>query len=203
MQFVLLATRNALKTREFAALTGSEFTVRDATSIPGLAMVEETGATFTENAILKATAISRIVPGLVVADDSGLEVDSLGGAPGVFSARYAGEHASDHENVAKLLATMRGADRAAQFRCVLALSENGETVATFDGVVRGRIADSAAGWNGFGYDPVFVPEGYEQTFAQLGDAVKSAISHRARAAAQLLDYLRENKKGGEDRRPQS
>ena len=152
--------------------------------------------------MLKAAAASCALPGLIVADDSGLEVHYLGGAPGVYSARYAGENATDEENVAKLLAALRNTpEREAQFRCVLALAEAGNTIAIFEGIVHGRIALSQAGSGGFGYDPVFVPDGYDRTFAELGPEVKNALSHRARAAAQLRDYLLTNKKGGAKRRP--
>ena len=201
MLTLLLATRNAHKTREFSELLGGEATVTDLTDRPDFESVEETGQTFEENAILKANAAAARTSGLVVADDSGLEVDSLGGAPGVYSARYAGENASDADNVAKLLAALSGDDRRAQFRCVLALVSRGETAALFEGVARGYIADHPAGADGFGYDPVFVPKGYDRTFAELGPAVKNALSHRARAVAQLRDYLLEYKKGGETRRP--
>lgn len=198
---LLIATRNTHKTREFAALLGPDFYVTDLTA-HAFASVEESGGTFEENAMLKATAASRALPALAVADDSGLEVQSLGGAPGVYSARYAGENATDADNVAKLLATMRNIrEREAQFRCVLALAEAGETVAVFEGTVRGQIAHAHAGPGGFGYDPIFVPAGYDRTFAELGPDVKNAISHRARAVARLREYLLENKKGGEDRRP--
>ena len=180
------------------------FKVTDLTAIRDLESVVESGDTFEANAILKATAASRALPGLVIADDSGLEVDALAGAPGVRSARYAGENATDEANVAKLLhALQNSTGRAAQFRCVLALAEAGGIVALFDGRVRGRITYSPAGASGFGYDPVFVPEGYDQTFAELGAATKNALSHRARAVADLRAYLLENKKGGEDRRPSS
>ncbi|MDQ6860349.1 MAG: RdgB/HAM1 family non-canonical purine NTP pyrophosphatase [Verrucomicrobiota bacterium] len=200
MTHLLFATRNAHKTRELAELLGSGFTITDASAHDGLPLVEETGTTFAENAVLKAATISRIVPGLVVADDSGLEVDSLGGAPGVYSARFAGEAATDSENIAKLLRELRGSTaRAAQFCCVLALVREGETLAMFTGVVRGRIAEAPFGVDGFGYDPVFIPDGHEQTFAELGAAVKNSLSHRARAVAGLQAWF--NKKGGEDRRP--
>ena len=206
MSSILLATRNAHKTREFAALLGPAFPVTDLTSADHLPVVEETGATFAENAILKATTISRLVGETVVADDSGLEVTSLGGAPGVYSARYAATAATDEQNVIKLLAALRerGAgmkERKAQFRCVLALARKGETIGLFDGTVHGHVAHAPTGVAGFGYDPVFVPEGYDRTFAELGDTVKNKISHRARAVAKLRDYLFEKEKGGEIRRP--
>ncbi len=156
--------------------------------------VEETGATFEENAILKAVAASRRVSGLVVSDDSGLEVVALQGAPGVRSARYAGEAATDADNVTRLLAELQRVnaaqdERAACFTCVLALAEGGKIVRTFRGTVPGSIISTRRGECGFGYDPVFVPDGYEQTFAELGDAVKNRLSHRARAIAALRAHL--------------
>lgn len=189
---LLFATRNAHKTRELAALLGDAFRVGDLTARRGVPIADETGSTFAENATLKALSAARVVSGLVVADDSGLEVDALGGAPGVFSARYAGENASDVENVRKLLrelAVVSADKRQARFRCVLALARNGELLATFDGVVEGCIASEPRGDGGFGYDPVFVPEGFTRTFAELPSQTKNEISHRARAARLLCAFL--------------
>lgn len=185
MRHLLLATRNAHKTREFAEILGPEFVVRDlsgAAEIPG---VEETGSTFAENVILKAVAISKQIPQLVVADDSGLEVDALDGAPGVYSARYAGPRASDHDNVARLLSELKQRRAmppiTARFRCVLALARSGQVLATFEGMVEGTIVASPRGRSGFGYDPVFQPIGSTKTFAELAAEEKNRISHRARA----------------------
>lgn len=180
---LLLATGNAGKAREFAQMLGSNFVVR--ARDPAVA---ETGKTFAENAILKATALSlQDRQSYVVADDSGLEVDSLGGAPGIFSARYAGTSA---QNRAKLLRALAGKpDRRARFRCAIALARGGELLATFEGVVEGVIVDLARGGGGFGYDPVFQPNGYEKTFGELDAEVKNQISHRARASAQLRKFL--------------
>ena len=189
MRPLLLATRNAHKTREFAEILGAEFQVQDLTTTD-LAAAEETGRTFAENATLKALAVSRVVDELVVADDSGLEVDALKRAPGVYSARYAGENATDEANVAKLLAALAlTKDRAARFTCVIAVAQSGQLLATFTGTVEGAIARSRSGEHGFGYDPVFVPEHHAQTFAELPAAVKNRISHRARAIEQLRAYL--------------
>lgn len=185
MRQLLLATRNPHKTREFAQILGAEFELRDLSSHPELLAIEETGLTFAENAILKAVATSRHFPDLVVADDSGLEVDALNGAPGIYSARYAGDGASDNENVAKLLAKLgkHPGDRphSARFRCVLALAREGKVLGTFEGVVEGMIADAPRGSAGFGYDPVFQPVGSTQTLAEISSAEKNLISHRARA----------------------
>ena len=190
---LLLATRNGHKTREFAKMLAPQFVVTDLTRRTDLPNVEESGRTFEENAELKAVTISRLVGGLVVADDSGLEVDALGGAPGIYSARYAGEQASDRDNVTKLLAELvpllTDAQRAAQFRCVLALAREGKMMGVFSGTVRGVITRQPSGGGGFGYDPVFKPEGYERTFAEMSDEAKNEISHRARAVKQLRLFL--------------
>ena len=174
-------------------MLGADVAVTDLTGRSDLPEVEETGSTFEENAALKALTISRLVPQLVVADDSGLEVDALGGAPGVFSARYAGEKPTDAENVAKLLRELEalGVDDEAdaQFRCVLAVARAGSLLHTFDGLVRGVISRHAAGTSGFGYDPVFKPHGADRTFAELDEDAKNAISHRARAVARLRCFL--------------
>jgi XTP/dITP diphosphohydrolase len=174
-------------------MLGAEFTVTDVAGRTDVPEVEESGSTFEENAVLKAVTISRLLPDLVVADDSGLEVEALGGAPGVYSARYAGEGATDAENVAKLLAELANAtsedEPAAQFRCVLAVAREGTVLQIFNGVVHGVITRKPAGTRGFGYDPVFKPDGSALTFAEMGDAAKNAISHRARAVEQLRAFL--------------
>jgi XTP/dITP diphosphohydrolase len=190
---LLLATRNARKAREFRELLGDAFNLVDLSALTDIALPEETGRTFEENAILKVIAASRAVKDRhlrVVADDSGLEVDAVGGAPGVFSARYAGANATDRENIDKLLRELSQApNRAAHFRCVLAVAREGKVLQTFEGVVHGMIVDRPRGSLGFGYDPVFVPAGFDQTFAELGPEVKNQISHRARAARQLRAAL--------------
>jgi non-canonical purine NTP pyrophosphatase (RdgB/HAM1 family) len=188
---LLLATRNQHKTREFTQLLGRGFTVRDLTSKSDVPAIVESGATFEENAALKAVTISKNFPNeIVVADDSGLEVEALGGAPGIFSARYAGENASDRRNVEKLFRELQDArDRSARFYCVLALAKNGQLMTTVAGEVLGAIAESARGENGFGYDPIFVPNGFSETFAELTSQTKNEISHRARAAAELVQYF--------------
>jgi XTP/dITP diphosphohydrolase len=189
---LLLATRNVHKTREFAQLLGDHFKIVDLNSFPQIAAVEETGSTFAENAILKAIDASRQYVDLVVADDSGLEVEALDGAPGIFSARYAGENASDEQNIEKLLRELGETEkRNARFCCVIALARAGRLLRTFEGVVEGEIVDLARGANGFGYDPIFMPDGFNKTFAELGAEVKNQISHRAKAVAALREALRE------------
>jgi XTP/dITP diphosphohydrolase len=190
---LLIATRNAHKTREFAEILGGEFEISDLSSLPDVPEVVETGRTFKENAILKALAVLQDRHLLVVADDSGLEVDALKAAPGIYSARYAGENASDSRNVEKLLGELtrqRGAKRTARFRCVIALARDGNVLRTFEGATEGTIVDLPRGKNGFGYDPIFVPNGFEQTFAQLPAETKNKISHRAKAARELARYLK-------------
>jgi XTP/dITP diphosphohydrolase len=188
---LLLATHNQHKAREFAQLLGPSFTLRDLTSGHDLPEILETGRTFEENATIKAIAISKILPEeIVIADDSGLEVDTLAGAPGILSARYAGESASDLRNVEKLLCELQGAtERSARFRCVVALAKNGELITTVAGEVAGAITKSPRGENGFGYDPVFIPEGFEETFAELPSKTKNVISHRAKAVGELVRYF--------------
>lgn len=193
MRHLLIATKNAHKTAEIAALLGPAWAVTDLNAHPEIPAPDETGATCAENAALKARAASERLTGLVLADDSGLEVDALGGAPGVRSARYAGPQATDAENRAKLLhalANFRGQERAARFRCVLVLAENGILRATFEGTVEGEIIQAERGEGGFGYDALFVPEGYGETFAQLPASTKNTLSHRARAMENIRVWLR-------------
>jgi XTP/dITP diphosphohydrolase len=193
MRQLLLATRNAHKTREFSKILGRDFVVGDLLGEPDAPVIEETGSTFAENGILKAVGISKRFPGLVVADDSGLEVDALGGAPGVFSARYSGPDATDAENIARLLSELRkiSAKRplTARFRCVLAVACEGKLLNTFEGAIEGTIVDSPRGSSGFGYDPVFQPTGSTETFAELPPEKKNRISHRARAIRGLRAAL--------------
>jgi len=195
MRQLLLATRNAHKTREFSEILGNEFAVRDLSAEPNAPAVEEKGKTFAENATLKAVAISQRFPGMVVGDDSGLEVDVLKGAPGVYSARYAGLNAKDSDNIARLFLELRkvsvGRPYSARFRCVLALARDGELLHAFEGVVEGTIVEPPRGSGGFGYDPVFQPEGLAQTFGEVGAETKNRISHRANAIRLLRAALSE------------
>ncbi len=190
---LLLATRNSHKTREFAEILGADFAIRDLSTESGSPVVEEIGSTFTENAILKAVAISKWSGDLLVADDSGLEVDALNGAPGVYSARYSGPGATDRENIARLLSELhRSAAQSpftARFRCVLALARDGSLLNTFEGAVEGTIVEPPRGAGGFGYDPVFQPAGLAHTFGELGSEEKNRMSHRARAIRLLRAAL--------------
>ena len=191
---LLLATRNAHKTEEIQRILGPQFNVNDLAAHPEVPHIAETGRTFQENAIFKALAVSRKLLGLVIADDSGLEVDALGGAPGIYSARYAGPNATNQERIDKLLDELMrvGATknaRCARFHCALALACKGEVLDVFGGIVEGEIADRPRGSHGFGYDPIFIPQGFEQTFGELGPEEKNQLSHRARALEKLRAFL--------------
>ena len=189
---LILATRNAHKAREFRELLGDQFNIVDLSSFAGLQIPEETGNTFKQNAILKAVTVSSTVDELAIADDSGLEVDALGGAPGIYSARYTAEGASDDANIKKLLRKLKNvANRSARFRCVIALARSGKVLGTFEGIVEGNIVDPPRGNAGFGYDPVFQPTDVDQTFAELPSELKNQISHRGRAVASLREKLYE------------
>ncbi len=185
---LLVSTRNRHKLREIRTILGARFEVSDLSILPTMHEVEETGTSFEENADLKAVAASQLFEGWVIADDSGLEVDALGGSPGVYSARYAGETASDSENNALLLKNLKEVPekkRRARFRCVIVLARAGRKLAAFSGVVEGLIASSPRGGEGFGYDPLFIPDGFSETFGELPVATKNRLSHRARALNQL------------------
>ena len=190
MQKLLVATGNSHKTDEIRAILGAGYVVSDLKAHPELPEVEETGTTFLENATLKAVEISKQVEGLILSDDSGLEVDALGGEPGVYSSRYAGEAGNDAANNKKLLHELQGKDnRKARFRCVMVLAQDGEVLTSFDGAVEGRMLSELHGEGGFGYDPLFVPDGYEQTFSQLSEGIKNQLSHRAVAMQKVVAWL--------------
>ena len=198
---LVVATRNRHKTREIQHILGPVFKVRDLLADPEVSKIRESGTSFEENAKLKALAASRQLPALVIADDSGLEVDALGGAPGIYSARYAGANATERDKIDKLLRELervRAIDdrRRARFRCVVALARNTTLLGTFEGIVEGMIANEVRGDSGFGYDPIFIPEGLEQTFGELPRKVKNTISHRAQAIRTLADRLRGLEFGG-------
>jgi len=203
---LVLATRNPHKTREFRELLGAAIELRDLSAFADVTMPEETGGTFHENAILKAVTISKgrdMQNRLIVADDSGLEVDVLFGRPGIYSARYAGENATDAANIEKLLSELRERNipfekRDARFRCVIALAQNAKLACTFTGTVEGMIVDPPQGNSGFGYDSVFQPDGFDQTFGEMTGELKNKISHRAKAVTMLRDALAdlEGQRGG-------
>ena len=205
MPSLLIASHNAHKAAEIAEILGENFDVQSLARHHGAPEVEEDGDTYTANAVKKAAetaawlssqVLAQALPDFVLADDSGLAVDALGGAPGVHSARYAGGdgNSTDEANNAKLLRALAGVtgdNRGAQFQCVLALAALGQAseVRTFDGICRGRIAQAESGQVGFGYDPLFIPDGHDLSFAELGPLVKNAISHRASALGKLAEYL--------------
>ena len=189
---IVFATNNKNKLAEIREmLAGSGIEVLSLADIGCHDDIPETADTLEGNALQKARYISDKYRMNCFADDTGLEVDALGGAPGVYSARYAGGEGHDSEaNMAKLLAELEGKnDRRARFRTVVALiTDGGEQL--FDGIVTGCITEERRGGEGFGYDPIFRPDGYDKTFAELGHEVKNKISHRARAVAKLVDHLK-------------
>ncbi|MGE5570891.1 MAG: RdgB/HAM1 family non-canonical purine NTP pyrophosphatase [Rhodospirillales bacterium] len=190
---VYCATTNPGKLREFrlaAERLGYEIAIEPLPEMASIAPVEETGETFKENAIQKAIYYSAHAPGPLFADDSGLEVDALGGAPGVRSARFAGEGATDEANNRLVLERMRGvAQRTARFVCVIALAEKGRLLATFDGAVEGEILEEPRGPNGFGYDPLFYYPPFGCSFGEVSGERKLLVSHRGQALDRLLKFL--------------
>ena len=192
---LLIATFNKGKLQELRQILAKlPFVICDLEGLSFIQPVPESGETFIENASLKAEGYAKQSGLLTLADDSGLQVEALDGAPGVFSARYAYEGASDIERTTRLLAELshrRSSSRAARFVSVIAIAdEGGRVINVSTGVCEGHIADAPRGTNGFGYDPVFVPAGFHQTFAELETEVKNRISHRAHALAGAAEFLR-------------
>jgi XTP/dITP diphosphohydrolase len=183
---LIVASLNRAKVRELIALLGElPYVVVPLADVPGARLPEETAATYEGNALLKAEAGARLGGDVVLADDSGLEVDALGGAPGIHSARFGGPRLDDAARTALLLERLRGvppARRTARFRCVIAIVSRGAPARTVEGVVEGVIAEAPRGRGGFGYDPVFFHPGLGRTFGELGEAEKARVSHRALAA---------------------
>ena len=189
MHELILATRNAHKAEEAQKILGEDFEVITQTEA-GLGDIEvvEDGSTFEENAEKKAKVIAEHCGGCVIADDSGLCVDYLSGAPGIYTARFAGENATDNDNIDKLLRTLDGVlfnNRTARFVCVIALCEKNKEPRFFRGECKGHISLVRRGTNGFGYDPIFIPNNYAVSMAELPDYIKNAISHRGRALAEF------------------
>ncbi|MEW6727186.1 XTP/dITP diphosphatase [Desulforudis sp. 1088] len=195
MRRLVLATRNAGKVRELAALLGPlGVEVVSLADYPEIGEIPEEGDTFQENAIFKAREVARLTGETALADDSGLEVDALNGAPGVYSARFAGEPKSDAANNAKLLRLLTGLPpekRTARFRCVMALAVPDGRVYTAEETSEGIILDAPRGDNGFGYDPLFYVEEFGKTFAELDLTTKNRISHRGRALRKVKDLVLE------------
>lgn len=198
MTRILLATRNKHKIEEIKAiLSDLPLQVLTLNEFPNVPPLKEEGMTFQENSLQKAQTVYEHTTIPTLADDSGLEVFFLNGRPGVISARYAGEAATDEENNQKLLSQMLGVAprrRHAQFRAVLTLLGDG-TLETTEGICSGMLAESPRGTNGFGYDPIFLPDGFSRTYAELTAAEKNTISHRAKALAKMKDVLRRYLKG--------
>lgn len=185
------ATGNPGKLREFARTIHEPFSLKTLPGLETIAPCEETGATFEENAIQKAVYYSRGFGGLVFAEDSGLEVEALNGAPGVFSARFAGPGATDEANNLLLLEKLRGeSNRRARYVAVAALARNGDLLATFRGEVTGRILEAPLGAHGFGYDPLFYYPPFASTFAEMPIERKLAVSHRTQALTAMLASMR-------------
>lgn len=188
---LVLATRNKKKLEEMQRLLeGIPVRLYSLDDFPECPEVEEDEETFEGNAIKKAIAVSRCTGKIAVSDDSGLEVYALCGAPGVYSARYAGEGATDRANIEKLLSEMKDIkDRRARFVCVIVIASPDGKVEVFDGYVEGTIGHKPIGEQGFGYDPIFFPEGFNKTFAEMGALEKDALSHRGKALEKLRDYI--------------
>lgn len=188
MSHIVVATANAHKVEEYRRLLdGQDVELMSLADYPGYPEIEENGTTFAENASIKAAAASSYCEAAAFADDSGLEVEALDGRPGVYSSRYA---ASDPERIAKLLKELDGVEnRRARFVCAIAIAFNGEVLEVFEGEVKGTITLEPRGKDGFGYDPVFLPDGCDKTFAELSGAEKDKISHRANAFNQAIEFV--------------
>ena len=189
MKQLVFATNNAHKLDEVRKILGGKFNVLSLKEIGCNDDIAETAETFESNALIKARYIHDKYGYDCFADDSGLEIDALGGAPGVYSARYAGEAHDSEKNMAKVLGQLQGVEnRAARFRTVIALILDGKEH-LFEGEIAGRIIEERRGAGGFGYDPIFIPDGENRTFAEMDDAQKNGISHRARAVKKLVAFL--------------
>ena len=189
---LVFATNNKHKLQEVRDIVGNRVEVLSLSDIGCCDDIPETADTLQGNALIKARHIYGKYGIDCFADDTGLEVEALGGAPGVYSARYAGEECDSEANMRKLLENLTGkSNRNAQFRTVIALIIDGKEM-LFDGIVKGTIATEKKGDSGFGYDPVFIPEGHAESFAQMSGEMKNSMSHRFRATQQLGEYLKEN-----------
>lgn len=189
MKDIVFATNNENKLKEVRAIVGHKFNILSLKDIGCSEDIAETASTFEGNALIKARYVHEKYGYDCFADDSGLEVEALGNAPGVFSARYAGEPSDSRKNIVKLLQEMQGVkNRKARFRTCIALIYEGEE-SMFEGSIEGSIIEELRGCNGFGYDPLFMPAGYELTFAEMSSDEKNKISHRALATNKLIEYL--------------
>lgn len=184
------ATNNAHKLKELQQLVGDNFNILSLEDIGCSIEIPETGDTLQANSLEKATYVKTHFSVNCFADDTGLEVDALNGAPGVYSARYAGEPANSANNVSLLLKNLKGeTNRNARFKTVITLLLNDDKPVFFEGIVEGKISQEPSGLTGFGYDPVFIPKGFSCTFAEMTPAEKNSVSHRARAVKKLVDFL--------------
>ncbi len=189
---LVFATHNLNKLREIKELVPSNIEILSLSDINCNEEIEETGTTLEENAKIKVNHIKDNYGYSCFADDSGLEIDALNGAPGVYSARYAGVKKDNNKNIEKVWSELKGKKTNAQFRTIIAAHIQGQEF-DCEGIVRGEIIFEKRGDKGFGYDPIFIPEGYTQTFAELGNEVKNKISHRAKAFNLFLDALKKTK----------
>jgi XTP/dITP diphosphohydrolase len=196
MSLIIFATSNAHKVQEVSAMLGDSWQVQGLKNFPHVELPEETGTTFEANAMLKAEAASLALPNQwVLADDSGLEVDALHGEPGVYSARYAGPNATDADNRTKLkheLGKLTPSVFRGRFRCCLALAKDGKTFQVTHGTIEGQLRLEEQGNAGFGYDPLFQPEGFDDTFGLLSLEIKNQLSHRGRALQAMKSWLELN-----------
>lgn len=192
MKKIVFATNNLNKLQEVREILKDQYQVIGLKDLNFDQELAEDGDTFEKNALQKAKFIAEKFKIACFAEDAGLEVQALNQDPGVFSARYAGNQRSDKDNIALLLKNLEGVkNRKARFKAVIALVD-GQNTLYFDGIVNGRISLAPIGSGGFGYDPVFIPDGYEDSFAQLGKDIKNSISHRAKAIKKLIDFLDKN-----------
>lgn len=192
MPTLYLATRNQHKAEEIQAILGTKWRVASSSELDPELDWDESGTTFRANALIKAQALRTKTSSPILADDSGLEVDILEGVPGVYSARYAGPGASDQDNLQKLLRVLHGVPaehRRARFVCVLCYLDEMGQPQYFEGRCEGRIIEQPKGASGFGYDPIFVPDGWEKSFAELTSEEKNRISHRQKAMQSFQSYL--------------
>lgn len=190
---LVFATHNRHKLQEAVAIAGASYVVKGLEDISCFEEIPETADTLKGNALQKADFVYKKYGVDCFSDDTGLEIEALNGRPGVFSARYAGEHCSFQDNMRKVLAEMEGkTNRKACFKTVIALILNGEHY-FFEGRVEGEILTEQRGEAGFGYDPIFRPDGFDQTFAEMDEATKNSISHRGRAMQQLANFLKETR----------
>lgn len=190
MKQLIFASHNVHKLQEIKDIVGEKFNIKNLSDINMFEEIPETGNSFKENALQKAEFIYNKLKCNCFADDSGLSVDALNGEPGIYSARYAGEPCNMQRNIEKLLDNLKGkTNRNAQFTTVIAVILDGNTF-FFEGIIRGKIIDKPRGNNGFGYDPIFIPDGYNQTFAELPSHIKNNISHRAIAMQKFREFIK-------------